>query len=100
LKRLYYVVDARVRCAGFVHGPFVQFEVADMSARWILIALFAQDDFVDEKAQFGGSHGDPRRLGAGEVVLEVFKERHEIPDRVYMVFHEALEFFLAVDFVV
>jgi hypothetical protein len=71
-----------------------------MSARWILIALFAQDDFVDEKAQFGGSHGDPRLLGAGEVVLEVFEERHKIPNRVYMVFHEALEFFLAVDFVV
>jgi hypothetical protein len=39
-------------------------------------------------------------LGAGEVVLKVFEERHEIPNRVYMVFHEALKFFLAVDFAV
>ena len=83
-----HFVDARMRCACFGHRPFVKFEMTNMSACWILIAFFAQDDLVDEEAQFGRAFGNPWRLGASEMVLEVFEERHEVPNRIDMVFHE------------
>ena len=66
--------------AEVVHGFEVKLEVADGTA-FKDVALFAEDDLVDEAAGGGQGRWAPWDGGAGEARLQSLEQRHKVPYR-------------------
>ena len=73
-------IDRRGVCSRLPHGPVIEFEVAEPLAIGSKIGFFAADNLVDEKTYFRITHGHPGKFYAGQVPLQPFEQRHEIPD--------------------
>ena len=70
------------------HGAQVELEVANGLAPIREVALLAQHDLVNEAAQAGFPHWQPRGIETRQPALQRFQQGHEIPDRKDMVLHE------------
>jgi hypothetical protein len=69
----------------------VESEVADIGAVGTDIGLFADHDVIDQACGLCIVRREPRDPDTGHVLLKALQQRHEIPDRKNVIFHEAPE---------
>ena len=73
------------------HGAEIEIEVTDIGAVRIDIGLLADHDIIDQARGPCIVRREPRHSDARHVLLQPLQQRHEIPDREHMIFHEAPE---------
>lgn len=56
-----------------------------------IIGLFAKHDLVDQARRLRIARRQPRQLNAGQFLLQALGQRHEVPYRKHMGFHETLK---------
>jgi hypothetical protein len=54
----------------------------------VIVRLFGEDDFVDQSTGLWVDGGHPRDIDAADPPLKCLKQRHEIPNREDVKFHE------------
>ena len=89
-KRTEFLELARTG-ADVPHGAEVESEVADKRAVGTDIGLFADHDIIDQARGLCIIRREPGYFNARHVLLKPLQQRHEIPDRKNMVFHESPE---------
>ena len=52
------------------------------------VALFGQDDLIDQPSPLGRLARQPRNRDGTKPALQGFEQRHEVPDREDVVLHE------------
>jgi hypothetical protein len=62
--------------------------MAGMAPATVFVGLFGQDDFINETAVSPQWTWNPGHGDAAQPLLQAFDQRHKIPDRENMVFHE------------
>ena len=65
--------------------------MADISAVGTDIGLLANHDIIDQARGLGIVSRKPRHFDARHVLLKPLQQRHEIPDRKDVIFHESPE---------
>ena len=75
--------------ADVLHGAEVESEVADIRAVGADIGLFADHYIIDQARGLCIVRREPRDPDARHVALKPLQQRHEIPDRKNVIFHEA-----------
>src|SRR5712671_7392863 len=89
-KRTKFLELARAG-ADVLHGAEVESEVADVGAVGTDIGLLADHDIINQARGPCIGRREPRHLYARHVLLKSLQERHEIPDRKDVIFHETSE---------
>ena len=78
----------------------IEIEVAPKSSSPILITLFREHNFIDQSAALQIGWRNPGNVDAADLALQALQQRHEVPDRKDMVFHEDLDGGQAINLVI
>ena len=84
------VNDRRVRAA-LPHRLSIHLKVAEIFAGAHFVAFLLQYDLVDEPTAEWFRRRRPRQRNARQARLQRLEQRHEVPDREHVMFHERTE---------